>query len=178
MYKYFFWNIVFDIKIYYMKQSIFEIFKVLKRTPSFTPKTPWAALPISLPEYLVNHDSQDMSKCYGSINMNGKGWRKWWLVLYESCGWMGQDIVERSLRNIHAKSGGAESQQQLQHSFKIDQDDGRSGKWRKMARNHDHGRGISNACAKGVILGVTAKSRCASACEGWWRNAEHIEFGF
>ncbi len=80
---------------------------------------------------------------------------------------MGQDIVESSLRNIHAKSGGAESQQQLQHSFKIDQDDGRSGKWRKMARNHDHGRGISNARAKGVILGVTAISRCASACEGW-----------
>lgn len=147
-----------------MKQSIFEIIKVGKRTPWLTPKTPRAALPISLPEYLVNHQSQDMSKCYGSTNLNGKGWRKWWLVLYESCGWMGQDIVERSLPNIHANSDGAESQQQLQHLFKIDQDDSRTGKWRTNA---------SKSCSwKGHFQRVC--KRCHSWCDGHKSVRERI----
>jgi hypothetical protein len=148
-----------------MKQSIFKIFEVVRRTPGFTPKTPITAWPISLPEYLVNHESQDMLKCYDSINEWGR-MTKWWLVLYESCGWMGQDIVEPSLRKIHANSGGAESQQQLQHLFKIDTDDGGSARLGKMVRNHDHDHG------RGIFQRVC--QRCHSWCDGHKSVRERI----
>ena len=82
---------------------------------------------------------------------------------------MGQDIVEPSLRKYTQRVVGLKVNNNYSIYSRLIQTMGGARDWERwfgIMIMITEGA-FSNACAKGVILGVTAISRCASAFEGW-----------